>query len=109
MDDRLIEWMLDPDEPLITTADIEWVICDRCRGEGILGGYPGVYTEADFAEDPDLIFDYMAHRRACEDCRGTGKVRELTDEAAARPEVDRFLRDYYSDLAAEAMERAYGC
>ena len=97
-----------PCQTLLTEGDVEWVIHDRCRGDGSLGGYPGVYTADDFAEDPDFYEDYMNHTRPCEDCGGTGKVRELTVEARERPEVQEYLRDWYETESIYRMERAMG-
>jgi hypothetical protein len=93
---------------LITPADFHKVVCPRCRGEGTLGGYPGVYTQADFAEDPDLYDDYMAYRRICEDCGGLRVIDELTPEAEERPEVQQYLREAYESYAIEDMERRMG-
>lgn len=97
-----------PCQTLLTEGDVEWVICDRCRGEGTLGGYPGVYTQDDFADDPDFFEDYMNHQRPCEDCVGSGKVKDLTVEARERPEVKEWLRDWYDTEAIYAMERRMG-
>lgn len=97
-----------PHSPLLTEGDMEWVICDRCHGEGTLGGYPGVYTQDDFADDPDFYEDYMNHRRPCEDCMGSGKVKELTVEARERPEVQEWLRDWHDTEAIYEMERRSG-
>ncbi len=90
------------DEP----APTKWVICSRCRGEGTLGGYPGVYSEEDFVEDPDFYEDYMNHRRTCEDCGGPGKVR-VFDEEAAGPELTAEYQEYERDSwETEAIHRA---
>jgi hypothetical protein len=95
-------------EPLVTDADFHWVICDRCQGDGTLTGYPGVYTGDDFAQDPDLYDEYMAHRRSCEDCDGTGKERVIHDEAMTRPGLEEWVRDYYDDIRTSTMERSMG-
>ena len=97
-----------PHQTLLTEGDVEWVICDRCRGDGMLGGYPGVYTSDDFADDPDFYEDYMNHRRCCEDCDGTGKLKALTVEAEERPEVQEWLKDWYDTEAIYDMERRCG-
>jgi hypothetical protein len=95
-------------EPVLAERDLRWAICSRCEGDGTLGGYPGVYTWDDFAEDPDFYEDYMNHRRPCEDCGGTGKVRELTDEAENRPEVQEWINDWADTEATYRAERAMG-
>jgi hypothetical protein len=122
--ERCLEWMQDRcvhcddeftedcadsgHERLLTDADFEWRICDRCKGDGTLGGYPGVYTAEDFYEDPDFAEDYHNYRRPCEDCEGTGKILELTEAAAKRPEVREWLNDWAETEAIYRMERAYG-
>lgn len=111
MNAHLLNLMLTEDEydPVITEADLHWVICSRCRGDGTLKGYPGVYTQSEFDEafgdDPD---EYFNHRRPCEDCDGTGKIRELTAEAEARPEVREWLDDWHETEHIYAMERRMG-
>lgn len=94
--------------PLITDADFHWEICGRCRGDGTLGGYPGVYTSDDFAEDPDFFDDYIAYRRTCEDCGGSGKVRGLSQAALERPAVQRWICDVSDSYATERQERMMG-
>ena len=98
----------DEHRPVLARSDTEWRICERCRGEGTLRGYPGVYTQEDFADDPDFYEDYMSHRRECEDCRGTGKIRDLTDAAHERPEVQEWLDDWHETENIYRMERMYG-
>jgi hypothetical protein len=94
---------------LLTPADFHWVICGRCRGDGELGGWPGAFTQSDRDEwDYDDYENYRSYRRPCEDCGGTGKVRELTEEAENRPEVFEYLRDYYDTETIYRMERAMG-
>lgn len=92
--------------PMLTPDDLVWQICDRCRGDGELGGYPGVYTSDDFAEDPDFAEDYMSFRRPCEDCKGSGKVQELSDAAYER--VHGYIDDYYETEAIYRQERMMG-
>jgi RecJ-like exonuclease len=120
----LIEYMLescvcgdcadheDPDpgcKPIITRDDMVWQICERCGGEGTLGGWAGAYTESDRAEwSYEDYDDYFNTSRPCEDCDGSGKVKMLSDEAWARPEVVAYSRDFWADAAVEAQERAMG-
>jgi hypothetical protein len=94
--------------PVLGRGDVEWVICSRCEGDGTLGGYPGVYTQDDFAQDPDFFEDYMRHTRSCEDCGGTGKMLQVTEEAEARPEVQEWLRDWWETEAIYESERRMG-
>lgn len=93
----------------LTPRDIVWRICDRCEGEGTLGGYPGVYTAEDMWElGDDFVDDYMEHRRPCEDCGGSGKVKVLSDEALGRPVVQEWLREYWDTEATYRAERRMG-
>lgn len=106
----LFNEFLAEEHPEVPPMQWHWEICDRCRGDGELGGYPGVYTAEDFAEDPDFFDDYRAHRRPCEDCGGTGKVRVPT--AAPGSETERLFRRYVQEInesrAIEAQERRMG-
>lgn len=98
------------EHPELPPLPTHWVICDRCRGDGELQGYPGVYTQDDFLEDPDFFDDYREHRRPCEDCGGSGKVRVPTEDCGS--ETSRLYREYVRDIhesyAIEAAERGMG-
>jgi hypothetical protein len=94
-------------EPEIPTC---WEICPRCRGNGELGGYPGVFTEADFETAEDLD-DYRQYRRTCEDCGGSGKVRAVDYTRASHDQLDDFYeyaREIAEMNAIEAQERRMG-
>jgi hypothetical protein len=128
MDNDLIEFMtscctecgidMDPEDPpeptdhehrvLLTMQDFHWEICQRCRGEGILKGYAGVYTSDDFDSGEIDYVDYMMNRRACEDCGCLGKVQILNIEAENRPEVQALLLEHYETEHIYAMERRAG-
>lgn len=85
---------------------MRWAICSRCEGEGTLGGWPGAFTESDRAEWSDEDYeDYRSYRRPCEDCGGSGKVREFTAEAAT--EWAEWLADEAADRAT--MRAESGC
>jgi hypothetical protein len=106
--DSFNEWRRDeglPEMPVI------WEVCYHCHGEGKLGGYPGVYTQDDFAEDPDMFYDYMQHRRQCETCRGRTTIR-VADIVGADPDTRaawmRFAREVTDSDAIEAQERSMG-
>jgi hypothetical protein len=89
----------------------KWEVCGRCDGEGTLGGYPGVYTPDDFAEDPDFFDDYISHRRPCEDCGGRTTVK-VPHTSAATAEINaawlEYARDVADSYAIEAQERRMG-
>src|SRR5262245_28950206 len=85
-----------------------WRICGRCEGEGTLGGWPGAFTEADRAEWSDEDYeDYRTTRRSCEDCDGTGKVRELPEGSEHAAAWDEWLRDEAEDRAIRRAESGY--
>jgi hypothetical protein len=89
----------------LVPEDFHWVICYRCHGDGFLRGWPGSYTESDRAEWSDDDYeDYRETRRRCEDCNGSGKVRDFTDEALERPVVQQALNDHYEMEATYRME-----
>lgn len=86
-------------------------VCSRCRGEGELGGYPGVYTQDDFDEDPDFFDDYIEHRRTCEDCNGR-RVTRVVDREASHPDTlstwDEWCQDMWEMNRIYEMERRMG-
>lgn len=94
---------------VLTEADWVWRICDRCHGDGTLGGWPGAYTESDRAEWSDDDYeDYRTTRRPCEDCGGTGKVRDISDVAAELPAVIEAITEAYIDRMTRWAESGYG-
>lgn len=106
--DSFNEWRRDEGLPEIPVI---WEVCSTCYGEGTLGGYPGVYTQEDFAEDPDFFEDYRAHRRQCEDCRGRTTVKVADYDSADEETRDawmRFAREVANSYAIEAQERRMG-
>jgi hypothetical protein len=88
--------------------DLHWEICERCRGEGKLRGYPGVYTSDDFAEDPDFAEEYMSYERPCEDCNGRGSVKGASDRFWEDPKIAAWLDDYYDSIDIQRQEMRYG-
>lgn len=88
-----------------------WIICDRCHGEGTLGGWAGAYTEADRAEWSEEDYeDYRTTRRTCEECGGAGKVRGITMDAPmeVRHAFYEWEREEYEMRAIERAERRAG-
>lgn len=107
----LIDLMLDPEfGPVITEADLEWVVCPTCNGRGTSTAYLGSFTADDFAEDPDFAEDYFSgfYDRACDECDGRTTVRELTEAARQRPEVAEEIQSWAETEAIYAMERRMG-
>jgi hypothetical protein len=83
-----------------------WEICERCKGDGTLGGFPGTFTESDRAEWSDEDFEeYFTTRRACEGCDGTGKVLEFDGDAAV--EFAEWMADYYADQRTMRAENGW--
>ena len=94
-------------ENVVTDADFHFVVCPRCKGRGILRGWPGVYSQADF-ESPEDIDDYMHHQRTCEDCNGLRVIEVLHESAMTRPAVTQWLHDMWEANDIEAQERRMG-
>lgn len=59
-----------------------WAICEDCHGEGHNSRHLGDVTNW-LAEDPDAAEDYFAglYDQTCQNCGGSGKVREFSGEA----------------------------
>jgi hypothetical protein len=96
-------------EVLLTAEDFHWMICGHCRGEGELRGWEGTFTEEDRLEWSEEDYDsYFEMRRPCEDCGGSGKVREISGAALERPAVREWIDDWYDTEAIYAMERRSG-
>lgn len=62
-----------------TPLPTKWVICETCKGEGKSTAYLGAFSaEEMLEEDLEFIEDYVSgfYDRCCDECGGTGKVRE---------------------------------
>ena len=97
------------------TVPTKWEICDGCQGEGQSSAYLGAFTASEWAEeDQEFQEDYFAGRydRACEDCKGSGKVKVIDDERCDPVAREAFYAQEQADadMAAErAAERRFGC
>lgn len=85
-----------------------WAICSNCSGEGRHAKNLGVINRDEWGTEE--LEDYFAGRfdSTCECCRGSGKVREI-DEDATEPAL---LEAYRAEVQARremAAERAMGC
>jgi DnaJ-class molecular chaperone len=104
------------------TLPTRWEICDACRGNGTTTRHiecdGGGFTASEWAEacdgDPDFSSDYFSgvYDRPCPECRGTGKVQVVDEDAidpedraawAAQDEADRYI------AAEREAERRFGC
>lgn len=96
-----------------------WTICRSCDGHGKSSRYLGAITQDDRLpggswEDPDDFAEYMrgGYDRTCDECGGSGKVREVdvdrlsAEDRAAWLEQVRDEREYERECE---MERRYGC
>jgi hypothetical protein len=87
------------------------IVCGRCRGEGVLHGYPGVYTQDDFYEDPDFFDDYREYTRTCEDCGGLRVLDEPDLERASEATKQHWAewtQDMWDMHRTYEMERRMG-
>lgn len=89
----------------------EHKICRRCKGEGVLGGFPGTYTSDDFASGEVDIEEYMAHERTCEDCQGNRTIRAIQENRLS-PELLKewreWCQEHYDMEAQYEQERRMG-
>ena len=88
----------------------KWEVCRRCRGAGVLGGFPGTYTQEDFDGDVDFE-DYMEFRRTCEDCAGRTTIQVIDDQYLSdelRKEWEDWTRSHYETEAIYEQERRMG-
>lgn len=103
------------------TLPTRWAICGACDGDGRTSRHIeracGGFTASEWAEecdgDPDFADDYFAGRydRACDECDGSGKVREVNEEALSDEDREALREQREADryLAAErAAERRWG-
>jgi DnaJ-class molecular chaperone len=105
--DNFIEFIRD-DTGRDYTSTLVWVICHRCHGEGMLGGFAGAFTESDRAEWSEEDYeDYCSHRRHCEDCGGTGKVKELPEESPVAEAWAEWCAEEAADRATMRAESGY--
>lgn len=89
-----------------------WVICGCCEGEGRSSAHLGDFSSEQLAEDPDFAEAYFDgdYDRTCDECRGSGKVREVDIERLT-PEQDAAFQiecEIAAERAAEARMRAQG-
>lgn len=113
----------DDGDELVVDFPTIWAICSDCSGDGTT--YLGwksrdqpAFTCEDFAEEgPEFVEDYMngVYDRDCPSCNGTGKVREI-DEDAAQSKYPKAFKAYCNDLDAKAhydsmvrAEQRFGC
>ena len=87
-----------------------WAICGACHGDGASSAYLGAYTQADMAEmDDEWREDYFTGRfdQPCEECDGTGKVRELPEGSDLEAEWAEWCAEEAADRAVRRAESGY--
>lgn len=95
----------------LPTIRTRWEVCDRCRGRGTLGGFPGVYTQDDFDSGDVDLDEYLSYSRTCEECNGRTTVLAVDRESSdkdARLAWDEWCREEAEYRHIEAMERRMG-
>jgi excinuclease UvrABC ATPase subunit len=94
---------------------MEWAICDYCRGGGGHSRRFGAMTSDEFAEWSDESREsYLrgAYDERCDACHGQGKVYEMNEKDLpdeVREYIDRYRSDAYESASTSAMERRFGC
>ena len=93
-----------------------WAICGSCTGDGTMVN-PSIDAGGlsdDLRDDPDFMQDYMGGQFdvACNECGGSGKVREIdrdrADFAEQIAEYDQEVEDHYASEAESRAERMMG-
>lgn len=71
----------DTDEPLLTRHQLQWIICDKCRGEGkhdhpaFSNGITSEEWNNDWDEDSREGYLEGRYDVHCDDCGGRGRVQ----------------------------------
>lgn len=97
-------------ERLLTEQDLKWAVCGTCHGSGTSSLYLGSFTGEQLWEDPEFADDYLSGRydRPCPECGGRTTVREISENAEHRDQIDEWFKDMYEMRAIEAAERRAG-
>jgi len=84
-----------------------WVICGRCQGEGKSSAYLGAFTHDQMIEDPDFAAEYKrgGYDRACDECDGAGKLKEIDEEKIAPEILEAWRAQQTADAEIEAIHR----
>lgn len=104
------------DESGVVHIPAKYEVCPTCEGKG-KHVHPGVdshgLTAEDFAEDPDLVENYISgmYDVPCAECRGE-RVVPVVDETRATPAqiklVEEIQESFYEDQRCRAMESGHG-
>lgn len=107
--DRFQQFLAD-EHPELPALPTHKEVCSRCRGEGVLVGFEGVYTQEDFTSGEVDVDEYLDFTRTCEDCNGLRVIEVPTEHGHS--EVARLWQEWLRDAAdarhIEAMERRMG-
>jgi hypothetical protein len=115
---RLLESLVDAverGELLPFEFEMEWVICDTCRGNGFHSHrFGAMSTDELLAHGDEFSLNYAqgAFDARCEYCDGSGKLHRL-NESALPAQVQDYIAEYRhaaSELASERYhEQRMGC
>ena len=103
---------MNPIKNLIPNLPTRWAICPCCDGEGQSSAHLGSFTQSDIDQDPDFFADYKAgaYDRACDECNGSGKVKEVAIECLTEEQREQYddACDYAREVAIENRMRERG-
>lgn len=103
--------MMVDSEGVETTVNLpaKWEICPQCQGHGKSSAYLGAFTRDEMDEQgQEFMEDYMRgdYDRACEHCKGSGKVLVEDEQRCETDEQRRALAWLREQYIADAEERA---
>ena len=100
------------DDKLLESAPRRWAICSCCDGEGKSSAYLGAFTSDELNDDPEFAERYKAggYDKACTECKGTGKVKEIDETLCTPEQLAAIQRDAecQREVAEERRMRALG-
>lgn len=114
-----VTFYTDEGDEVVLDLPARWEICGDCEGEGKSSAYLGALTEDVRADwHPDELDDYLRGRydRACECCKGSGRVLtpdlpvcQAEDEKLALRQWQQARKNREQDARTMAGESGFWC